>query len=90
MSHSEWHKAARTQRLLFTTEVIAVRGISVPDAQPAKHNLLLPVPPQARLPRLEGRLQFPELVVLLRIPLPLPLGVQKQIDCGTEVPGWER
>ena len=90
MSHSEWHEANRTQGLLFTTEVIAVRGVGVPDAQPTKDDLLLPVPPQARPPGLEGRLEFPELVVLLCIPLLLPLGVHKQTHCGTEVPGRKR
>ena len=90
MSHSEWHEATRAQRLLFTTEVIAVRSVSVPDAQPAEGDLFLPVSPQARPPGLESRLQFPELVVLLCIPLLLSLEVHKLIDCGTEVPGWKR
>ena len=89
MCHRLWNMTARAQWPLLATKDMAVCRICVADTQPAEHNLLLPVPPRARPPRFEGRLDLPKLA-RLRIPLLLPLGLHEGVDRGTEAPCRKR
>ena len=90
VAHRKRHQTAGAHWLFLSAEKIAMRCVCMADTQPAKHDLFLSVRAQTRTPGFESWLELSELIMTLRIPLPLPLGAYRSADNGVEIPCRKR
>ena len=68
MSHRQRLATERALWPVSAAEQVAMSGVGVPNAEPAKGDLLCPAPSRAGQPPAKSRLNRTELTILLSVP----------------------